>query len=628
MTRTTVPEQDAASRVRNILKDARAQIAQGEHAAAFALLRDCASVNADYVMQARIAKTFAAIPPGALGLRPLRVAVLASSTVDHLLDILPFWLALSGIEAQLHLAEYDTVTQTVLDAHSALYAFKPQLVWLFSTWRDLGMTIEPGATAGEVQACVEQEVQSRAALWQILENRLACLVMQNNADMPADDPFGHMAGAVAWGRRTALRLYNARLAAAAPPGVIVFDLDHLAAQWGTLRWVDPRHWFHSRHAFALDASGLVAAQAARVIGAAVGLARKCLVLDLDNTLWGGVIGDDGLAGIALGAGVDGEAFVAFQHAIKALKQRGVILAVCSKNQLDTAQLPFQEHPDMVLKLDDIAVFRANWDDKAGNIRAIAETLAIGLDALVFVDDNPVERDLVRRHLPMVQVIEMPDDPAFYCDALARAGCFETTSFSDEDRDRAAQYAGNARRTEARESFIDMASYLDSLQMQAQVGPADDMNLPRIAQLINKSNQFHLTGTRLSEPELLALRAHDDHRIVSFRLADRFGDNGLISAVILRRERGVLHVDTWVMSCRVLGRSMEEFVANEIVRVAGEWGCRSISGIYVTSPKNKLVADLYQRLGFQRNESDSQTQHWTLNIDGPAPRWQTQIHASA
>lgn len=605
---------------RAAIKTAKQLVVDGQHIQALVLLRSCIKPETDFVLQTRAAKVLASIPPGALELRTLRLAILATSTVDHLVDLLRFWLAVAGIEVTVYVAPYDTVEQTVLDAASPLYAFKPQLVWFFSTQRDIDLQIAPGASLAQVQAAVENEIASRASLWRILESRLGCAILQNNADMPADDVFGHMAGAVVWGRRSALRLYNTLLAAAAPPGVLLFDLDGIAAFWGYSRWFDPRHWFHSKHAFSLDATGLVASQAARVVGASLGLAKKCLVLDLDNTLWGGVIGDDGLAGIVLGDGAGGEAFVAFQHYIKALKLRGIVLAVCSKNEMAAAQLPFQQHPDMVLKLDDIAVFRANWNDKASNIRVIASTLALGLDAMVFVDDNPVERDLVRQHLPTVSVIEMPDDPACYVQALARSGYFEATTFSAEDRVRADLYAGNAKRELLREEFVDMTSYLQSLQMTAQIGTADDLNLPRIAQLINKSNQFHLTGTRLFEPELLALRQREDHHIVSFRLADRFGDNGLISALVLRRAADVLHIDVWVMSCRVLGRSMEEFVAHEILRIARYWQCTAIVGRYVPSAKNALVAGLYQRLGFQHMGGEI----WQLLINESFPGWQTQI----
>ncbi|MBN8902128.1 MAG: HAD-IIIC family phosphatase, partial [Rhodospirillales bacterium] len=341
----------------------------------------------------------------------------------------------------------------------------------------------------------------------------------------------------------------------------------MPAVYGRRRWDDARWWFHSRHPFAIAASGLVAHAASRLLAGARGLAKKCLVLDLDNTLWGGVIGDDGLAGIRLGAGADGEAFVAFQLYVRALKERGVILAACSKNDAETAASVFRDHPDSVLRFEDFAVFVANWDNKADNLRDIARRLNLGLDALVFVDDNPMERDIVRRQLPEVAVVDLPEDPSGYVTALAAPGWFEAAAFSAEDAERSRYYADNAAREAVRSRFVDMGAYLHSLEMVATVGGADPFHLPRMAQLIGKSNQFHLTGTRYGEAELAALAARPDVTVRHIRLADRFGDNGLIACLLLRHDGGDLVVDTWVMSCRVLGRSVEAFTVGLIRDIA-------------------------------------------------------------
>ena len=320
------------------------------------------------------------------------------------------------------------------------------------------------------------------------------------------------------------------------PAIILFDLDHVASVWGRRRWEDARYWFHSRHAFALDATGTVAHAAARLIAGTRGLAKKCLVLDLDNTLWGGVIGDDGLAGIELGHGEAGEAFVALQRYVKALKDRGVILAVCSKNDHETAASVFRDHPDSVLRLEDFAVFTANWRNKADNIREIAATLNIGLDSLVFADDNPMERDIVRRHLPEVEVIDLPGDPSEFVAAISRPRWFETATFSAEDRERGRYYSENVKRTVFRSDFVDLDSYLRGLDMRGVVGGLDPFHRPRMAQLINKSNQFHLTGTRYSEADLATLAAMPGCTVRHLRLTDRFGDNGLIACLVLRASR--------------------------------------------------------------------------------------------
>ena len=353
----------------------------------------------------------------------------------------------------------------------------------------------------------------------------------------------------------------------------------------------------TKHSFALDAVGLVASRGAKLIGAIKGQAKKCIVVDLDNTLWGGVIGDDGIDGIRLGHGPEGEAFCDFQRYLLQLKKRGVLLAVCSKNNEETGKLPFREHPDMQLCLDDITVFIANWDNKAENIRRIAGRLNIGLDAMVFIDDNPVERELVRSMLPDVEVPELSTDPANFIYNLDEQCYFETVNYSVEDETRSDMYRVELERKHSREAFKDLSQFLKTLSMQALVSEFDEMHRPRIAQLINKSNQFHLTTTRYSETQLGVMM--EDERTICryFKLKDRFGDNGLISVIILKRENADLVVDTWVMSCRVFSRGMEDFVHNEIVSIAQSLQCSRIIGRYVPTKKNAVVCDIYSKFGY-------------------------------
>lgn len=592
----------------------------GEFREALAALFDALTPESDFVDQARAARSLRSMDLGVAGMRRVRIALLAGSTLDHFAPVLRLWLARMGFDAEITISAFDTAIQSILDPASDLRRSKPDIVWLFSTHRDIALETRPDADEEMLRELVGRAIATRQALWAQLLQHVGCTVIDNIADIPAEDPFGSLAGSAPWGGRTMLRRYNADLAAATPPGVVLFDLDHVASLWGRRRWEDARYWFHSRHAFALDATGSVAHAASRLIAAAFGLSKKCLVLDLDNTLWGGVIADDGLAGIALGHGEEGEAYVALHRYLKALKERGVILAVCSKNDHDTAASVFREHPDSVLRLDDFAIFVANWRNKADNIRDIASTLNIGLDSLVFVDDNPMERDIVRQHLPQVEVIDLPDDRAGYVAAIARPRWFEAVSLSTEDRQRGRHYAENNRRAAYREDFVDLAAYLRGLDMLAATGGADPFHLPRIAQLINKSNQFHLTGTRYSEAELGALALAPDCVVRHFRLADRFGDNGLIACLVLRRQGRELHVDTWVMSCRVLGRTVEEFIANDIRAMALAQGCERLVGRYVRSSKNGLVEGLYDRLGFTCSARGETEAEWMLDLDMGSPGW--------
>jgi HAD superfamily phosphatase (TIGR01681 family) len=391
------PETSAAD-LRDRLARVKRLAAEGDSAAARALLWSLASPDDDFVIQARLARVLSLLSSAGLGLKPLRNAILASSTVDHFADVLGFWLAREGFAADLWIAPFDTIVPSALDAAGPLYAFEPDLIWLFTSGRDVRIEVTDDLSAAAAVAAAVRRTQS---LWEALRSRRDCTILQNNADIPAVDGLGNFATQAGSSRRNLLRRYNLDLADAAPHGVVLFDLEHLSSLHGKARWNDSRYWYHSKHAFAPDSYGRVAFQAARLISALAGKARKCLVVDLDNTLWGGTIGDDGLAGLQLGNGADGEAFVDFQRWLVGLRERGVILVACSKNEEEIAKEPFLAHPDCVLRLDDFAMFRANWNSKADNIRDIANALNIGLDSLVFVDDSPLERDAVRTHLPEV-----------------------------------------------------------------------------------------------------------------------------------------------------------------------------------------------------------------------------------
>jgi len=604
-----------ASELRGKIAEVKGLIANQDWISAFARLTALSSPENDFVSQARVARLYSGLPAAALGLKSIRIAILASSTVDHFTDVLKYWIAREGFAAEIWSAPFNTIEATAFDQSSPLYDFAPDLVWIFTTGRDVRIEADDESQA---TAAVTETVRRTQALWTAIRSRMDCTILQNNADIPANDSLGNFAAQTGSSRRNLLRLYNLELGRTAPAGVLLYDLEHFSALHGKERWADTRYWYHSKHAFAHGAYGKLAFHAARLLSALKGRSRKCIVVDLDNTLWGGVIGDDGLAGIRLGNGADGEAFVDFQRWLRAMKDRGVILAVCSKNERNTAMEPFRSHPDCVLKLEDIAVFTANWTNKADNIRDIAGTLNIGLDSLVFVDDNPVERDFVRTQLPDVAVPDLPEDPACYIEAIERHRYFETVSLSAEDRVRTQLYRENAKRAELRNSAGDIGEYLRSLDMVSESGRVDAFHLPRMAQLINKSNQFHLTGNRYSEAELKRLAGLPEYIVRYFKLRDRIGDSGLISVIVLLARGSELYVDTWVMSCRVLGRTMEEFICNTVVDAARQAKCRAVVGRYLPSPKNKLVTGLYQRLGFEKIADVEGETTWRLDIGPDTP----------
>jgi FkbH-like protein len=370
----------------------------------------------------------------------------------------------------------------------------------------------------------------------------------------------------------------------------------------------------------VDALPYVASRTMDIVSALRGQFKKCLILDLDNTVWGGVIGDDGLEGIQLGHGLGiGKAFTEFQMWVKKLKQRGIIICVASKNNEDTAKEPFEKHPDMVLHLDDIAVFMANWETKVDNIRAIQQILNIGFDSMVFLDDNPFERNIVRENIPGITVPELPEDPGEYLEFLYGENLFETVSYSSTDKDRTKQYQVEAQRVSLQKTFTNEADFLKSLNMVSVVSGFTKFNTPRVAQLSQRSNQFNLRTIRYTEADIEAMAADVDTIDLSFTLEDKFGDNGLIAVIIMKRmDTETLFVDTWFMSCRVLKRGMENFTLNTMVEEARARGYKYIIGEYLPTVKNKMVEQHYPHLGFVRHEN-AETAQYVLDVEAYQPR---------
>ena len=396
----------------------------------------------------------------------------------------------------------------------------------------------------------------------------------------------------------------------------LWDLEAVASAIGVRTWRDPVSLHVAKSPFGVDLAPVLADRLCAIVAALMGKGRRALVLDLDNTCWGGVIGDDGLDGIVVGQGdAAGEAHLALQGYALALRKRGVPICVCSKNEDEIAREPFRSHPDMLLREEHIAVFQANWSDKATNLQSIADQLALNPDALVFVDDNPAERARVRQLFPEVAVPELPDDPAFFTSFVAAGGYFENPLLNVEDLGRAAAYRDNARRAEIRETLGSYDDYLRSLDMTLTVRPFDAMGRARIAQLIAKSNQFNLTTRRRSEAEVAAIEAADDWLGLQFRLSDTFGDNGMICVVILRFENDSAIIDTWLMSCRVLERQVEQAVLNEIVTRARERGALTLIGEYIATSRNTMVAKHYFKLAFApiEGEQSDDVSRWLLDL---------------
>jgi FkbH-like protein len=557
--------------------------------------------------------------PSDLPTQPVRLAILSSSTITPLLPA----IRVAGLRRNMHVTvkegSFGQYWQDLTDANADVHAFRPTVVLFaldaYHLATGLGSradAVDADAALGEVQArlreCWALARERFGSGCQILQQTLLpvhpLLLGSNEHRLP-----GSKAG------------FIARLNAALRPmsdnaGVDLVALDERAAVDGLAAWHDPALWHRAKQEVSPAMAPLYGDLVLRTIAAHLGRAFKCLVMDLDNTLWGGVVGDDGLGGIVLGQGSAlGEAFVAFQTYARDLSRRGVILAVSSKNDEPNAIEPFDRHPDMVLRRGDIACFAANWSDKASNIGAIANELNIGLDSIVFLDDNPFERNLVRGKLPMVAVPEVGDDPTMFPRIIADAGYFDGLRLTDDDRQRGGHYQGNLLRQSFRTAATDLPSYLCGLEMTLLWRPFDAIGIARIEQLINKTNQFNLTTRRMTEADALAVMGDSRVLALQLRLLDRFGDNGVIAIVIGRIEAETdLVIDIWLMSCRVLGRQVEQATLNIIAAQGRRLGALRLVGDYIPTAKNRMVKDHYARLGFTLVRSDAAGgSRWVLDL---------------
>jgi FkbH-like protein len=551
---------------------------------------------------------------------PFKLGLLSNATTDLLGPAIIATAPRHGLALELIEAPFNQAASEAFRPDSVLNRARPEAVLLLLDHRGLPL----GQPAGD-PAAAERVVEESLSFIQAVRGRIraesgACCIVQT-VPRPPEALLGSFDYRLAGTGRSMIDAFNRRLAESlVDTGDLLLDAAGLAETVGLAVWHDPRYWNLAKLSFAQELVPLYADHVCRILAAMKGKSRRCLILDLDNTLWGGAVGDLGLEGIELGQGSPaGEAYQGVQRTALHLRERGVVLAVCSKNDESVARLPFLKHPDMLLSEEHIAVFQASWADKASGVRAIAQALDLGLESMVLLDDNPAERLFVRRSLPEVAVPELPQDPALFTRTLLAAGYFEAITFTKEDRERADYYQGNARRIELQRKSPDLGSYLNSLNMVATISPFDGINQSRIAQLINKTNQFNLTTRRYTEAAVRDLGHDPAVFTLQVRLRDDFGDNGLVSAIVCRKQPQLWEIDTWLMSCRVLGRKVEAAVLQELVRHAGQAGARRLVGRYIPTKRNGLVRDHYAGLGFTQvdGEADGGTT-WVLDLaDVPA-----------
>ncbi len=550
-----------------------------------------------------------------INLKPLKFCIISSNNSSLLVPAIKG----TGIRYGYHMqiTEYS-------NTHPLLFLSEHQLNILDETYdfilvalnyEDISFWHTDSEPAYGINTKIEEFVHQLAQLQSSIFKKTGATILFQNIPRKPHTIFGHSDATITQSEQFQLHLFNQALVAMTKQtSSYLFDVASIAENEGLNRWYDERMWYLGKFAFSPDYLPLYADHLCRIISSIKGESRKCIVLDLDNTLWGGIVGQDGLEGINLGMGdPEGEAFITFQKYLLQLNDRGVILSVCSKNNKADAIEVFEKHPKILLKLDHIACFVVNWENKPTNITFIANSLNIGLESMVFIDDNPVERENVRRYLPVVAVPEMPEDPSLYTRTLSQAGYFELPKYTKEDLFRNENYQNNIKVKKLLSNRIDIQDGLAAIGMQLELKPFDAMGRNRIEQLINKSNQFNLTTRRYNNSQIKVIEESDSSYTLQVSLKDKFGDYGMISVLIGSIENQTLSIDTWLMSCRAIGREIEKAVFQEIVNYCFDREIKTIIGYYIKSDKNELVQDHYLKMGFYQSTIKKNITEWKLKI---------------
>ncbi len=537
---------------------------------------------------------------------PKKIAVLGGSTTHDIIKVLELFLLNYGIAPSFYESEYAQYWQDAMFDNEELAAFAPDIIYIHTSNRNIAEYPTLADSAADVDALLERSYEHFKVMWDKLRETYHCPVIQNNFEYPFYRLLGNKEASDIHGRISFLNRLNEKFYEYARENANFYinDIQYLSACYGLDKWADPFYWHMYKYALCLPAIPSLSFNVANIIKSIYGKNKKALVLDLDNTLWGGIVGDDGVENLEIGQETSmGQVFSEFQTYIRQQKDIGIMLNVSSKNEKENALAGLQ-HPDGILKPEDFVCIKANWEPKSKNVADIATELNIMQDALVFVDDNPAEREIIRTQLNGVAVPEI-GSPEQYIHVLDRSGYFEVTNLSEDDRNRSEMYKANLERKKQQESFGDYKEYLRSLEMQGTIKPFEPMYMARIAQLTNKSNQFNLTTKRYTQAEIEQVAAEPSVITLYGKLEDKFGDNGVVSVVIGHAEENVLHMDLWLMSCRVLKRDMEFAMMDTLVSACKEAGITEIKGYYYPTAKNKMVEKFYELQGFALESADEQ-----------------------
>ena len=535
-----------------------------------------------------------------------RLAILGNCATQFFSEAIEGYGKLSEINLSVFDADYNQIDAQLLNPSAEAYSYNPDviLLWLsteklYEEYLDEELFVR--------RSFADNYIAKIEKYWGlIIQNSNARIIQMNFAEID-DKALGQYSCKVDSSFAYQIRKLNYLLQEAMEKNNRVYPVDALAVQidLGRENFFNAPLYYNAKMSVAMGALPYIAEAVIDVVKSMQGKIKKCVILDLDNTLWGGVVGDDGMAGIEIGELGKGHVFCNLQKWLKQLKEYGIILAVCSKNEEATAKEPFEKHEEMILRLDDISVFVANWDDKASNIKTIQESLNIGMDSIVFLDDNPFERNLVKEKFPDIEVPELPSDPALWLQYLQHQNYFDTVSYTGEGSDRTKLYQAEYERRRLQQSYESIDDYLQGLMMEGSFHAFEPLKYPRIAQLTQRSNQFNLRTIRYTEDEIQRIAEDDRYITIYFNLKDKFGDHGLVSVVIMEKKSdGVLFVDTWLMSCRVLKRGMEEFIINHMIQVAKESGFKKITAEYIPTLKNNMVKEIYDQMGFDKTGEHS------------------------
>lgn len=550
-------------------------------------------------------------------LKDIRIAILGGTTTNELVDLLEILLLQNGFRPTFYQSEYGRYYEDAVLEPDKIAIFKPDIVYLHTCSLNIQTFPPLSCTENDLPGYVEAETNRFRMIWSSLAEKVGCQIIQNNFELPPYAILGNLDAVSAGGATRFTAEVNRHIAAEAAknPRLVMQDLSAIASRLGMDHWWDPSRWFSYKIANTIEATFAIAKSLTALVCAIYGRSHKVLVLDLDNTLWGGVIGDDGVDGIVIGRETPvAEAYTAFQEYCLRLRDRGILLAVCSKNNEDVAQSGFA-HPDSVLKLEHFSAFKANWEPKHENILTIAQELNLGVDSFVFVDDNPAERAIVEAQIPGIAVPDIGTEVAKYPSLIEAGRYFEPISLGEEDLMRSRLYSENSQRATLAQKFANYGEYLDSLEMTAEIDVFNATYIERIAQLTNKTNQFNLTTRRYTLAEIEASIVNSNHIGIYGKLSDRFGDHGLISIILGHIDKTDLHLDLWLMSCRVLKRDMETAMLSDLVQRARRKNLENLFGYYLPTAKNGMVADHYEKLGFSLINRDdaSGTTVWFLNV---------------